>query len=72
MIDETRVLFAEALKQPPEVRVAGTLIESLEGTVDERAEEFWAIEIRRRLDDLDAGVVKTVPWSEARRQILGR
>jgi len=32
----------------------------------------WDKEIARRIADLDKGKVKTVPWSVARRQIVGR
>lgn len=73
MTHDTNQLFEEALKLPPEARaaLAGTLIESLEEPVDERAEEAWAAEIQRRLDELDAGALKTVSWPEARRRILG-
>jgi len=57
MTHHTNQLFEEALKLPPEARaaLAGTLIESLEEPVDERAEEAWAAEIQRRLDELDNG-----------------
>jgi putative addiction module component (TIGR02574 family) len=48
------------------------LIESLEEAADEEAEAAWADEIRRRVEELDSGKAKTVPWSQARRMILGR
>ena len=67
-------LLDEALKLPAEARaaLAGSLIESLDDTVDEDVEATWAEEIRRRLEELDAGKAKTIPWSQARRMILGR
>lgn len=67
-------MLEEALKLPAEARaaLAGSLIESLEETVDEDAEAAWAEEIRRRIEELDAGKAKTIPWSQARRMILGR
>ena len=63
-----------ALRLPAEARaaLAGYLIESLDGSVDEDAEAAWGQEIARRIDDLDRGRIKAVPWSVARRQILGR
>lgn len=67
-------LLEEALALPPEARaaLAGELIESLEeDEVDEDAEAQWSAEIRRRLQEVDSGAVKPVPWSEARRRILG-
>ncbi len=65
-------LLAEALQLPEEQRaaLAGELIQSLDSQVDEDAEAAWSAEIRRRLERLDSGVGKTVPWSEARRRIL--
>jgi putative addiction module component (TIGR02574 family) len=67
--------LSELLKQaralPPEARaaLAGSLLESLDDTVDERAEEEWNKEIGRRIAELDSGKVKPIPWAEARRQI---
>lgn len=67
-------VLQEALRLPAEARaaLAGHLLESLDGAVDEDAEAAWSKEIARRIDDLDKGKVKTVPWSVARRQIVGR
>jgi hypothetical protein len=33
------------------------------------AEEEWNKEIARRIEELDSGRVKPVPWTEARRQV---
>ena len=41
-------------------------------SVDEDAETAWAEEIARRVQKLDSGKAKTVPWAKARRMILGR
>ena len=67
-------LLKEALKLPPEARaaLAGSLLDSLDQEVDEDAEEAWKLEIDRRLRELDSGLVKTIPWSEARRRISRR
>ena len=70
---DIRGLVEAALKLPPEARgaVASRLIDSLQGAeVDADAEVAWEAEIARRVNDLDAGKVKTVPWSDARQQIL--
>ena len=69
---DPKELLAEALQLPPEQRaaLAGELINSLDTQIDEDAEAAWSAEIRRRLDRLDSGLAKTVPWSEARRRIL--
>ena len=67
-------LLAEALKLSPEARaaLAASLLESLDEEVDEGAEAAWAEEIAKRVRELDSGAVAAVPWSEARRMILGR
>jgi putative addiction module component (TIGR02574 family) len=71
-VNDPKRLLEEALHLPAEERaaLAGALIESLDPEVDEDVEAAWSAEIRRRLDKVDAGVAKTVPWSEARRRIL--
>jgi putative addiction module component (TIGR02574 family) len=70
---DIRDLVDAALKLPPEARgaLASRLIDSLQGDeIDADAELAWEAEIARRLEELDSGKVKTIPWSEARRQIL--
>lgn len=73
MTDVEDVLVA-ALRLPAEARaaVAAELIASLDGVdeVEEDVEAEWSEEIRRRLADVDAGVVTPIPWPEARRRIL--
>lgn len=49
--------------------LAGELIQSLETEIDPDAEAAWAAEIRARLGRVDAGLAKTILWSEARRRI---
>jgi putative addiction module component (TIGR02574 family) len=68
---DAKQLLVEALRLSDEERaaLAGELIQSLEGEVDADAEAAWAAEIRARLDRIDAGTAKTIPWSEARRRI---
>lgn len=72
MSRETEKLLLEALHLPPEARaaLAGHLIESLDEEVDEGVEAAWSAEIRRRMEELETGKVTTVPWVEARRQIM--
>jgi len=50
--------------------LAGSLIVSLDETVDEDAEAAWQATIERRIAEIDSGAVKMVPWSEARKRIL--
>ncbi len=71
MTQEVSEFLKKALALPPEVRaaLAGSLLESLEDTLDAGAEEEWNQEIARRIAELDSGKVKPIPWAEARRQI---
>ena len=67
-------LLEEALQLPSHARaaLAGSLIESLDEDIDEDAEAAWATEIGSRIHDLDTGKGNVMPWSAARRLILGR
>jgi putative addiction module component (TIGR02574 family) len=71
MTPEVSELLKKALALPPEARaaLAGSLLESLDDTVDVSAEEEWNEEIARRIQELDSGRVKPIPWAEARRQV---
>jgi putative addiction module component (TIGR02574 family) len=71
MTQEVTELLKKALALPPAARaaLAGSLLESLDDTVDASAEEEWNEEIARRIQQLDSGNVKPIPWAEARRQV---
>jgi len=71
MSPDVSELLKKALALPAEARaaLAGSLLDSLDETVDASAEEEWNREIARRIAELDSGNVKPVPWAEARRQI---
>jgi putative addiction module component (TIGR02574 family) len=73
MTPEADKLLEEALRLPPEARaaIAGSLIESLDEIVDPDAEQAWIVEIEKRIRELDSGQAKAIPWSEARRRIIG-
>ena len=55
MNSDVTALLKKALELPPEARaaLAGSLIESLDDTVDAAAEEEWNSEIARRMAELD-------------------
>ena len=64
-------LLKKALALPCEARsaLASFLLESLDETVAPSAdEEEWSNEIARRVEELDSGKVKPIPWAEARHQ----
>lgn len=71
--DATDILRT-ALELPPEARaaLAGSLLDSLDQTIDEDAEAAWEAEIAERLKQLDEGRVRLIPWAEARRRIASR
>lgn len=71
MTPDVSELLKQALALPAEARaaLAGSLLDSLEDTVDASAEEEWNLETARRIEELDSGKVKPIPWAEARRQI---
>ena len=66
---EVPELLEKALALPPEARaaLAGSLLDSLDDTVDAAPEEEWNKEIARRIEELDSGKVKPISWAEARR-----
>ncbi|MDO9124085.1 MAG: addiction module protein [Deltaproteobacteria bacterium] len=67
-------ILKEALKLSPEARaaLAGTLLDSLDETVDRDAESAWEAEIVMRLKEIDEGKVNLIPWAEARARIAGQ
>jgi putative addiction module component (TIGR02574 family) len=71
MTSKARKLLDEALQLPPAEReaLADQLFDSLD-TQDPDAEAAWQAEIERRLNELDEGKVRPIPWSEARRLIF--
>ena len=64
-------ILMQALELPAEGRaaLAGSLLDSLDETVDPSVEDEWNKEIAILLHELDSGKVKPIPWAEARRQI---
>jgi|SRR5579859_6483838 len=67
---EVSELLKKALALPIAARaaLAVSLLDSLGETVDESAEAEWEKEIVRRVAELKAGTVKTIPWTEVRRR----
>jgi len=49
--------------------LAGSLLDSLDETVDAGAEAEWQQEIARRMQELDSGKVMPLAWAEAGQQI---
>lgn len=70
MSPELDELLKRAMAVPPEDRaaMANSLLESLDETEEEDAEAAWDDEIKRRVDDIRSGRVKTIPGE----QVLAR
>lgn len=64
-------ILKEALALPGEERaaLAESLLDSLDADVGEEADAAWAIEVNRRVKELDAGAVQTIAWAEVRRRL---
>jgi putative addiction module component (TIGR02574 family) len=71
---DLKELFREAARLPQNDRatLAGLLIESLDPAPEADVEAAWSREIARRIADLDAGRVETIPWEEVRVELFGQ
>ena len=75
MTENVADLLKQVLALPPEARsaLASSLLASLEDdAVDEGAELEWEREIARRVDELKAGTVTTIPWGDVRKRAVSR
>lgn len=75
MTDSARAasLLREALTLPESQRLdlAAALIQSVDnGTTSQDVGAAWASEARRRLAEVQSGVVKPVPWEDAEKRIF--
>ena len=70
MTQEAQELLKKALALPVKERadLAGSLIESLDDTIDVDAEAAWQEEIVRRLEEVQSGKVKTASWDSVRQK----
>jgi len=71
MTQEAAELLKKALALPPSERadLAGSLLESLEESLDPAVEAAWDEEVARRMADVDSGRVKPISLEEARRRL---
>jgi putative addiction module component (TIGR02574 family) len=74
MAKDVSTLFRDAseLSEHDRATLAGLLIESLEAEPDPDVEAAWSAEIQRRVAEIEAGNVKTIPWEEVRQRLLDR
>jgi putative addiction module component (TIGR02574 family) len=71
MTQKSQVVLEEALKLSPDERaeVAEQLIASLEEAPDIDVEQAWQEEVQRRIQQIERGEVKTIPWEEVQRRL---
>lgn len=74
MTRDLKELFQEAaqLSEQDRATLAGLLIESLDPKSESDVEQAWAEEIARRVAELDAGTVETIPWAQVREELFNR
>jgi putative addiction module component (TIGR02574 family) len=74
MTEKTSKLLQTALTLSEEERadLACSLIDSLDATAEEGADEAWEREIERRIADLNSGRAKAVPWEVVRGRISAK
>ena len=70
MTQDTHELLQKALALPENERaeLAGTLISSLDTTVDPDVDAAWQAEVARRAQEFVSGKVKTIPWEQVRQK----
>jgi putative addiction module component (TIGR02574 family) len=59
---------ALTLSDKERAELASSLIDSLDPTVDPDVELAWQKEIARRLEDVEGGRVRTIPWEDVRKK----
>ena len=71
MTQKSQVVLEEALKLTTNERaeVAEQLIASLDEASDTDVEQAWQEEVQRRLQQIERGEVKTIPWEVVQRQL---
>jgi putative addiction module component (TIGR02574 family) len=74
MARSARKLFEEAMQLDPKERamLLRLLVDTLDAESEEGSEEAWRAEVERRIAELDAGAVETVPWEELRARLYQR
>jgi len=61
---------ALSLEEKDRASLAGSLILSLERPQEAGVQEAWDTEIQRRVEEMESGKVKGIPWSEVREQLF--
>lgn len=71
MTQKSQVVLEEALKLTAceRAEMAEQLIASLDEEPDSDVEQAWQEEVRRRLQQIERGEVKAIPWEEVQRRL---
>jgi putative addiction module component (TIGR02574 family) len=71
---QSQQLLESALSLPESDRaeLAASLIHSLDPVCDSDVDAAWAEEIRRRIESIDRGEVKLVPWDDVMQEMRDR
>jgi putative addiction module component (TIGR02574 family) len=74
MTPRSSELLRQALTLTEEERaeLTGSLLESLESSLDPDAESLWQAEVAHRISALDAGEAKTIPWQDVQAQVSAK
>lgn len=74
MTERTQEILSLALELEVSERreVIAELMASLEDELDPELHPDWSEEILRRLQDVESGTVRTVPWSEVRAGLVNK
>ena len=71
MTQKSQVVLEEALKLTAceRAEMAEQLIASLDEGPDPDVEQAWQEEVQRRLQQIERGEVKAIPWEEVQRRL---
>ncbi len=71
MTQKSQVVLEEALKLTAceRAEMAEQLIASLDEEPDSDVEQAWQEEVQRRLQQIECGEVKAIPWEEVQRRL---
>lgn len=74
VVTKSKSVIASALQLPREerARVAREIIASLDDPADQDVEAAWLAEVERRLDEVERGTAKLVPWEAVRQRVTDR
>jgi len=74
MTQEATDLLKKAMTLSADERIAlaASLMDSVDRAEEESIEAAWNDEIARRIEDLDSGGVKPIPWEEVRAEIAAK